>query len=72
MVLNAEWNNTENEAFLLNNILMENSREQKNLGVIIDNRLSFKITLANYVKRLLRKLQLYLDCLVIYIILIKN
>ena len=31
-------NNTENETFLFHNILMENSKEQKFLGVIIDNK----------------------------------
>ena len=35
-------NNTENETFLFHNILMENSKEQKFLNVIIDNRLNFK------------------------------
>ena len=45
MVLNAGKchimclrNNTENETFLFHNILMENSKEQKFLGVIIDNK----------------------------------
>ena len=78
MVLNAGkchfmclGNNTENETFLFHNILMENSKEQKILGVIIDNKLNFK-SQVNYVKRLLRKLQLYLDCLVICITLRKN
>ena len=49
MVLNAGkchfmclGNNTENETFLFHNILMENSKEQKILGVIIDNKLNFK------------------------------
>ena len=35
-------NNTENETFLFHNILMENSKEQKIVGVIIDNKLNFK------------------------------
>ena len=46
MVLNAGKshfmclrNNTENETFLFNNILMENSKGQNILGVIIDNKL---------------------------------
>ena len=49
MVLNAVkchficlGNNTENENFLFNNNLMENSNEQKVLGLIIDNKLTFK------------------------------
>ena len=48
MVLNVEkchficlGNNTENEAFLFHNILMENSKEHKFIGVIIDNKLNF-------------------------------
>ena len=35
-------NNTENGAFLFHNILMENSKEQKVISVIIDNKLNFK------------------------------
>ena len=46
---------------------MENSKEQKILGVIIDNKLNLEVTEVNYVKRLLRKMQLYLGSLVIYI-----
>ena len=45
MVLNAGkchfmclGNNGENESFVLNNILMENSKKQKILGVITDNK----------------------------------
>ena len=70
MVLNAGkchfmclGNNTENETFLFHNILMENSKEQKILGVIIDNKLNFKSHISELCKKLLRKLQLYLDCL---------
>ena len=59
--------NTENETFLLKNILMENSKEQKIIGVIIDNKLNLEVTEVNYIKRLLRKMQLCLGCLVIYI-----
>ena len=69
-VLNAEKcyfmcleNNAENETFLIHNILMENSQEQKILGVIIDNKLNFKSHISELCKKLLRKLQLYLDCL---------
>ena len=36
------WNKTENETFLFHNILMENSKEQKIIGVVIDNKLNFK------------------------------
>ena len=49
MVLNAGKchfmclvNNTENGTFLFHNILTENSKEQKIIGVIIDNELNFK------------------------------
>ena len=65
-------NNTENETFLFFNILMENSKEQIILGVTIDNKLNFKSHVSELCKRLLRKLQLYLDCLVISITLRKN
>ena len=65
-------NNTENETFLFHNILMGNNKEQKILGLIVDNRLNFKSHIVNYVKRLLRKLQLYLDCLFMYITLRKK
>ena len=58
MVLNARkchfmclGNNTENETFLFHNILMENSKEQKILGVITDNKLNFK----SYVSELCKK-----------------
>ena len=43
--------NTENEIFFFNNILMEDSKEQKILGVIIDNRLNFK----NHISKLCKK-----------------
>ena len=65
-------NNTENETFLFHNILLENSKEQKILGVIIDNELDFKSHIIELCKRLLRKLQFCLDCLAISITLRKN
>ena len=58
---------TENETFLFHNILVENSKEQKILRVIIDNKLNFKSHISELCKKLLRKLELYLDCLVICI-----
>ena len=74
MVLNAGkrhfmnlGSNTENETFLFYSILIENSKEQKIIGVIIDNKLNFKSHISELCKKLLRKLQLYLDCLVICI-----
>ena len=53
MVLNAGKynfmclrNNTENETFLFNNILIENTKETKILGVIIDNKFSENFNLS--------------------------
>ena len=43
-------NNTENETFLFHNILMENSKEIKILGVIIYNKLNVKSHTSEYVK----------------------
>ena len=42
--------NTENETFLLHNILVENSKEQKILRVIIDNKLNFKSHISELCK----------------------
>ena len=56
-------NNTENETSLFHNILMENNKEEKIFGIIIDNKLNFKSHISELCKKLLRKLQLYLDCL---------
>ena len=44
-------NNTENETFLFHNILMENSKEQKLVGVIIDNKLNFKCHVSELSKK---------------------
>ena len=43
--------NTVNETFVYDNIEMKNSKEEKILGVIIDNKLRFK----SYVKNLCKK-----------------
>ena len=51
---------------------MENNKEQKILGIIIDNKLNFKSHISELCKKLLGKLELYLDCLVIYITPRKN
>ena len=63
MVLNAGkchfmclGNNTENETFLFHNILMENSKEQKILGVIIDNKLNFKSYISELCKKASQKI----------------
>ena len=44
-------NNTGNDTFLLYNILMENSKEQKILGVIIGNKLNFKSHISDLCKK---------------------
>ena len=63
MVLNAEkchfmclGNNTENETFLFNSILMENCKEQKILGVMIDNKLNFKSHISELCKNASQKI----------------
>ena len=45
-------NNTGNDTFLFHNILMENSKEQKTLGVIIDNKLNFKSHISDLCKKI--------------------
>ena len=47
--------NTVNETFVYDNIEMENSKEEKILGAIIDNKLRFKIHKKSYVKKLLKR-----------------
>ena len=44
-------NNTENETFLFQNILMENNKEQKILGVLMDNKLNFKSHITELCKK---------------------
>ena len=63
VVLNAEKchfmcleNNTENETFLFRNILIENSKEQKILCFIIDNKLNFKSNVSELRKRASQKI----------------
>ena len=63
VVLNAEKchfmcleNNTENETFLFHNILIENSKEQKILCFIIDNKLNFKSNVSELRKRASQKI----------------
>ena len=62
MVLNAGkchfmclGNNTENETFLFHNILMENNKEQKILGVIIDSKLNLKSHISQLCKKASQK-----------------
>ena len=49
-------NNTENKTFLFHNILMESSKEQKTLGVIIDNELNFKSYISELCKKVSQKI----------------
>ena len=50
MSFHVSSNNTENEKFLFNNILQENSKEQKIIGVN-NNKLNFK----SHISELFRK-----------------
>ena len=63
MVLNAGkrhfmnlGSNTENETFLFYSILIENSKEQKIIGVIIDNKLNFKSHINELCKKSSQKI----------------
>ena len=49
-VSRAEWQNTANETFVYDNIEMKNSKEEKILGVIIDNKFRFKSHVKNLCK----------------------
>ena len=77
MVLNAGkrhfmnlGSNTENETFLFYSILIENSKEQKIIGVIIDNKLNFQSHISELCKKPSQKISAL--CLVIYINLRKK
>ena len=48
--------NTVNEAFVYDNIEMKNSKEEKILGVIIDNKLRFKSHVKNLCKKASQKI----------------
>ena len=48
--------NTENQTFFFNKILMENSKEQKILGVTIDNKLNFKSHINEFCKKASQKI----------------
>ena len=63
MVLNAGkchfmrlGKNTEGEIFSFNNIIMENSKERKILGVLIDNKLNFKSHISELCKKASQKI----------------
>ena len=48
--------NTVNETFVYDNIEMKNSKEEKILGVIIDNKLRFKSHVKNLCKKASQKI----------------
>ena len=48
--------NTENQTFFFNKILMENSKEQKILGVTIDNKLNSKSHISELCKKTSQKI----------------
>ena len=48
--------------FLFNNNLVENSNEQKILGLISDNKLNFTSHINEFCRKLLRKRELYANC----------
>ena len=63
MVLNAGkchfiWKNTENETFIFKDTIMDNSKEEKVLGVTIDNKLTFSCHIRELCKKLLKKYRL--------------
>ena len=42
---------TENKTFIFDNSIFNNSNEEKILGITIDKKLNFKVTLKFYVKK---------------------
>ena len=48
--------NNESETFLFHNILMENSKEQKIVGVTIENKLNFKSYISELCKKASQKI----------------
>ena len=46
---------TRNETFIFNGVVMKNSKEQKILGVTIDNKLTFKSHIKNLCKKASQK-----------------
>ena len=66
MVLNADkchfmslGEDTENETFIYDNFIFNNSSEEKILDITIDKKLTFKVTLKFYVKKPPRKKGFY-------------
>ena len=50
--------NTENLTFIFKDIIMNNSKEEKTLGVTIENRLTFSSHIRELCKKLLKKYRL--------------
>ena len=48
--------NTENEAFVFKNKIMKNGEEQKILGIIVDNKLTFKRHTKNLCQKASQKI----------------
>ena len=63
---------TQKTAFLFHDVLMENSKVQKIIGVIIDNKLNFKSHISELCKKTSQKVAALSRCLVIYITPRKN
>ena len=62
MILNADkchfmyfGKDTENETFIFNNFIFNNSSEEKILGITIENKLTFKSHINFFVKKPPRK-----------------
>ena len=53
--------NTENETFIFKGTIVNNSKEEKILGVTIDNRLTLAVTSDNYVKKRLKNSRFCLE-----------
>ena len=47
---------TRNETFIFKSLVMKNSKEQKILGVTIDNKLTFKSHIKNLCKKISQKI----------------
>ena len=65
-------NNTENKTFVFHNIFVENSKEQKFLGVKIDNKLNLKSHISDLYKNASQKNAALSRLSIIYINLRKN
>ena len=57
----VQGKNTENETFIFKGTIVNNSKEEKILGVTIDNRLTLAVTSDNYVKKRLKNSRFCLE-----------